>query len=85
MTRHRGLLVDWGGVMTTSVFDSFRAFFEVEGLSPETVGERFRCVFVDDLTFNLPPARALGMATIHHVDPAQTIAELEGLLSVKLR
>jgi putative hydrolase of the HAD superfamily len=203
MTRHRGLLVDWGGVMTTSVFDSFRAFCEVEGLSPETVGERFRrdpesrelligleigalpekefeqrfaailgvppddligrmfagglpdeamqdavlrarragirtglisnswgtsrydrallaelfdgvvisgeagvrkpspeiyalgaqvvvlqpgqCVFVDDLTFNLPPARALGMATIHHVDPAQTIAELEGLLSVKLR
>ena len=41
-TRHRGLLVDWGGVMTTNVFDSFRAFCAQEGLSPETVGERFR-------------------------------------------
>jgi epoxide hydrolase-like predicted phosphatase len=200
---YTGLLVDWGGVMTTNVFDAFRAFCEQEGLSPEAVGERFRsdresrellvgletgalpeeefeerfaailgvpapgliarmfaggqpdqamheavlrarsagirtglisnswgtsrydrvlleklfdgvvisgeagvrkpspeiyalgaraielepgaCVFVDDLTFNLPPARELGMATVHHVDPGQTIAELEGLLSVDLR
>jgi epoxide hydrolase-like predicted phosphatase len=37
-----GLLVDWGGVMTTSVFDTFRAFCESEGLSPETIGHRFR-------------------------------------------
>src|SRR5438132_1277327 len=37
-----GLLVDWGGVMTTSVFDAFRAFCESEGLSPETVREHFR-------------------------------------------
>ncbi|HZE05318.1 MAG TPA: hypothetical protein VE127_08850, partial [Solirubrobacteraceae bacterium] len=41
-TSYRGLLVDWGGVMTTNVFDSFRAFCAQEGLSPETVGERFR-------------------------------------------
>ena len=201
--RYRGLLVDWGGVMTTNVFDSFRAFCEREGLSPEAVGERFRsdpqsrellvgletgalpeeefeerfaavlevaapgliermfaggrpdqamhhavlrarsagirtglisnswgtsrydrvllgklfdgvvisgeagmrkptreiyalgaqaielepsaCVFVDDLTFNLRPARELGMATVHHVEPGQTIAALERLLSVELR
>ncbi len=203
MARHHGLLVDWGGVMTTNVFDSFRAFCEAEGLSPEAIGERFRrdpdsrelligletgllpeaefeqrfarilgvpphaliermfaggrpdeamrdavlrarsagirtglisnswgtsrydrallaqlfdgvvisgeagirkpapeiyalgarsielepsaCVFVDDLTFNLPPAQELGMATVHHVDSGQTIAELERLLSVDLR
>jgi putative hydrolase of the HAD superfamily len=42
MTGYRGLLVDWGGVMTTNVFDSFRAFCEAEGLSPEAIGERFR-------------------------------------------
>ncbi|HEY6524814.1 MAG TPA: HAD family phosphatase [Solirubrobacteraceae bacterium] len=42
------------------------------------------CVFVDDLPFNLKPARALGMATVRHVDAAQTIAELEGLLGVEL-
>ena len=31
------------------------------------------CVFVDDLPFNLAPARDLGMATVRHVDPRQTI------------
>jgi epoxide hydrolase-like predicted phosphatase len=197
-----GLLVDWGGVMTTDVFASFRAFCEAESLSPDAVGERFRtdrasrelligletgtlpeadfeqqfaeilgvgpdgliermfagggpdpamqravrraraagvrtglisnswgtsnydrallselfdgvvisgevgmrkptpeiyergasaidlapaaCVFVDDLKFNLVPARELGMATVHHVDAGQTIDELERLLAVKL-
>jgi putative hydrolase of the HAD superfamily len=38
----RGLLVDYGGVLTTDVFASFRAFCEAEGLEPETVRERFR-------------------------------------------
>jgi putative hydrolase of the HAD superfamily len=37
-----GLLVDWGGVLTSNVFDSFRAFCEGEGLSPDEVGARFR-------------------------------------------
>jgi epoxide hydrolase-like predicted phosphatase len=41
-----------------------------------------RCVFVDDLAFNLKPATELGMATVHHVDSEQTIAELERLLKV---
>ena len=43
-----------------------------------------RCVFVDDLPFNLKPAAELGMATVHHVDAAQTISELERLLGVSL-
>jgi putative hydrolase of the HAD superfamily len=198
-----GLLVDWGGVMTTDVFDTFRVFCEREGLSPEAIGERFRhdpgsrelligletgtlpeeefeprfaaildvaheglidrlfagggpdpvmletvrrarsagvrtglisnswgtrrydrpllaelfdgivlsgeegmrkpapeiyslgaerialepnqCVFVDDLPFNLEPARELGMATVHHRRTEDTVAELEQLLAVKLR
>jgi putative hydrolase of the HAD superfamily len=198
----RGLLVDWGGVMTTNVFDSFRAFCEQEGLSAEEVGERFRsdpvsrellvgleegtlperefeerfaavlgvkpesliermfaggrpdeamhaavaaaraagvrtglisnswgtsrydrellgrlfdgivisgevgmrkptpaiyrlgaeavslspqqCIFVDDLPFNLKPARELGMATVHHTDSSKTIAELQQLLEIAL-
>jgi epoxide hydrolase-like predicted phosphatase len=198
----RGLLVDWGGVMTTNVFDSFRAFCEQEGLDPEAVSGRFRrdrasrellialetgalpepeferrfgailgvaadgliermfagglpddrmqqavrraraagirtglisnswgtsrydrtllaqlfdgvvisgevgvrkpaleiyrlgaraiglapgaCVFVDDLEFNLAPARELGMATVHHVQARQTIDELAQLLDVDL-
>lgn len=48
------------------------------GVAPEA------CVYVDDLPFNLDPATALGMATIHHVDPRRTIAELERLLGVPM-
>jgi epoxide hydrolase-like predicted phosphatase len=40
--RYRGLLIDYGGVLTTDLFESFRAFCESEGLAPETVGRRFR-------------------------------------------
>ena len=201
--RYRGLLVDWGGVMTSNVFDTFRAFCELEGLEPDTLRRRFRedpaarellieletgrldedefeprfarvlgveatglidrifaggaadeemlsaveraryqgvrtglisnswgtrrydrellsrlfdgavisgevgirkpapeiyrlgaeriglepevCVFVDDLPFNLTPAKELGMATVHHSSSAQTISELERLLGVRLR
>ena len=38
----RGLLVDFGGVLTTNVFDSFRAFCEQEGLDPDAVRRLFR-------------------------------------------
>jgi putative hydrolase of the HAD superfamily len=38
----RGLLVDFGGVLTTNVFDSFRAFCEDEGLDPQTIKRLFR-------------------------------------------
>ena len=37
----RGLIVDYGGVMTTDVFASFRAFCEAEGLAADTVRDRF--------------------------------------------
>lgn len=200
---YRGLLVDYGGVLTSNLFESFRAFCKSEGLEPEEIGQRFRkdpacrklligletgtlpeeefedglgrilgvpgdalidrlfagsapepamleaigrarragirtglisnswgtqrydraglaelfdgvvisgdvgirkpareiyelgaeridlapkaCVFVDDLPLNLAPATELGMATVHHVDAAQTINELERLLQVQLR
>ena len=199
---YRGLLIDYGGVLTTDLFDSFRAFCEVEGLEPEAIGQSFRrdpscrelligletgkldeqdferrfaeilgvsspglierlmadsrpneamvaavaaarrqgiltglisnswgtrrydraqlaelfdgvvisgevgirkpapeiyelgceeiglaperCVFVDDLPFNLEPAAELGMATVHHTAAEQTISELERLLGVPL-
>lgn len=38
-----------------------------------------QCVFVDDHQHNLPPARALGMTVIHHVEAAATVAELRRL------
>ena len=39
---YRGLLVDWGGVMTTNLFDAFRAFCEDAGIEPDAINERFR-------------------------------------------
>jgi putative hydrolase of the HAD superfamily len=38
----RGLLVDYGGVLTTNVFDSFRDFCEAEGLDREAIRRLFR-------------------------------------------
>lgn len=43
-----------------------------------------RCVYVDDLPFNLVPAKELGMATVHHTSAEDTIPELERLLGVAL-
>jgi putative hydrolase of the HAD superfamily len=37
-----GLLVDYGGVLTTNVWDSFRDFCEAEGLDREEVRRAFR-------------------------------------------
>lgn len=51
---------------------------EAIGLAPE------RCVFVDDLPFNLPPAQALGMQVVHHTSAATTIVALERLLDIRL-
>jgi putative hydrolase of the HAD superfamily len=48
------------------------------GLPPEA------CVFVDDLKGNLKPARAMGMATVHHTRARVTIEQLEELLEVSL-
>jgi putative hydrolase of the HAD superfamily len=201
--KREGLLVDYGGVLTTDMFASFRAFCELEGLEAETLARRFRedrscrelligletgrleeaeferglaavlgvegahlidrlfagsqpdlemlgavraaraagvrtgmvsnswgtrrydrtmlselfdgvvisgevgvrkpapkiyelgaaqiglapsaCVYVDDLAFNLTPAAALGMATVHHRRAGETVAELERLLGVSMR
>jgi putative hydrolase of the HAD superfamily len=199
---YQGLLVDWGGVLTSNLFESFSAFCQQEGLAPDTIRRRFReddacrtllidfetgkleeedfepqfaqhlgvgptglidrlfagsspdeemldavrqvraagvrtglisnswgtrrypkellselfdgvvisgqvgirkpapeiyamgaeqvglpptaCVFVDDLPFNLPPARELGMATVHHTSSADTIPQLERLFDLQL-
>jgi epoxide hydrolase-like predicted phosphatase len=40
--RHTGLLVDFGGVLTTNVFDSFREFCVAEGIDAGTVRMLFR-------------------------------------------
>lgn len=40
--RLTGLLVDYGGVLTTNVWDSFRAFCEAEGIDRDEVKRAFR-------------------------------------------
>jgi len=58
---------------------------QIYRLGAESLGLRpDQCVFVDDLTANLRPARELGMAVVHHTDAARTIAELARLLAVDL-
>ena len=42
MAARRGLLIDWGGVLTTNLFDSFRAFCTSEGIEPDAVTQMFR-------------------------------------------
>jgi len=39
---YRGLLIDYGGVLTTDVFASFSAFCEREGLEPDAISRVFR-------------------------------------------
>ncbi|MFF7443254.1 HAD family hydrolase [Streptomyces sp. NPDC008122] len=56
----------------------FRLVLDRLGLPAEA------CVFVDDTERYLPPAAALGFATVHAKDPRRTVAELEDLLGVPL-
>jgi putative hydrolase of the HAD superfamily len=59
---------------------------EIYALGARSIGvDPDACVFVDDFEHNLEPARALGMATVHHTDATRTVAALEELLGVPLR
>jgi epoxide hydrolase-like predicted phosphatase len=40
--RYRGLLIDWGGVLTTNLFDSFNSFCVQEGIEAGAIAQRFR-------------------------------------------
>src|ERR1700735_3415897 len=70
----RGLLVDWGGVMTTDVFASFAAFCEQEGISPDAVAKRFAS---DAESRELLVAREAGAISEEQCEPR--FAELLGV------
>jgi aminoglycoside phosphotransferase (APT) family kinase protein len=40
----RGLLIDWGGVLTSNVFESFAAFCTAEGLQEDAVKDAFSAI-----------------------------------------
>jgi putative hydrolase of the HAD superfamily len=58
----RGLLVDFGGVLTTNVFESFRQFAADEGLDPNAVKEEFR-------------ARGEGLALLRQLERGELTVE----------
>ena len=74
------------GVVISGVVGIRKPAPEIYAMGAEAVGlPPAACVFVDDLGFNLKPAKELGMATVLHTDAAQTIVQLEDLLGVALR
>jgi putative hydrolase of the HAD superfamily len=73
------------GVVISGVVGIRKPAPEIYALGAEAVGlPPQECVFVDDLGFNLKPAKELGMATVLHTDAEQTIVQLEALLGVTL-
>jgi putative hydrolase of the HAD superfamily len=73
------------GVVISGVVGIRKPAREIYAMGAEAVGlAPDECVFVDDLGFNLKPAKELGMATVLHTDAAQTIVQLEELLGVAL-
>ena len=67
----KGLLVDFGGVLTTNVFDSFRAFCADEGLDPDRIKQLFR-----DDPRALGLVRALERGELSEDDFAERFGEL---------
>ena len=47
--------------------------------------EASESVFLDDLSINLKPARAMGMTTIKVIDADSALAELEVVIELNLR
>jgi len=70
-----GLLVDFGGVLTSNVFDSFAAFCRDEGLPPDTV----RDLFMQDRAAR----EALGDLETGRVTEAEFEVAFAGLLGVE--
>ena len=84
-----GLLVDWGGVMTTDVFVSFAAFGEREGIGPGAVAAAFRRDraarrLLHGLETGELPEREFeeGFGKLLGVDPADLVARMLGGISV---
>jgi epoxide hydrolase-like predicted phosphatase len=83
----RGLLAElFDGVVISGDVGVRKPATRIYLLGAEAIGlPPADCVFVDDLDFNLAPARELGMAAVHHTAVEETLAELERLLGVRLR
>jgi epoxide hydrolase-like predicted phosphatase len=73
------------GVVISGIVGIRKPAPEIYAMGAEAVGlAPSDCVFVDDLGFNLKPAKELGMATVLHTGADETIGQLEELLGVAL-
>jgi putative hydrolase of the HAD superfamily len=70
----RGLLVDFGGVLTSNVFDSFRDFCVAEGIEPDAIKRLFR---EDPRARGL--VRSLEMGEMSEEDFGERLGELLGI------
>jgi epoxide hydrolase-like predicted phosphatase len=74
------------GVVISGIVGIRKPSREIYAMGAESVGlAPADCVFVDDLGFNLKPAKELGMATVLHTGAEQTMVRLQELLGVALR
>ena len=93
------VLLDWGGVMTTSLFESFAAFCVTEDLDPDALRDLFRgdrdartllidfeCGRIDEQEFETRLAAALGVAdAVGLIDRLMAGAKLNRLMVAGVR
>ncbi|MBA3742470.1 HAD family phosphatase [Sporichthya sp.] len=78
----RGLIVDWGGVLTFGVFGAFDAFCAAEGLPPGSIATAFRTEPARSLLAGfecgtIPPAEFEASLAAHHgVDSDDLLSRL---------
>lgn len=77
----RGLLVDFGGVLTTNVFQSFRAFCEAEGLAPDAFVELLRSSPQTRAELRKLETAQIGADEFgRHLAPLLGVADADGLM-----
>ena len=80
MAEFEALLVDWGGVLTTPILESFQAFVEEHGVDPEALPRLFKDAYGGDADDD-HPVRAIETGRMSEEDFGRKLAEAlsEGL------
>jgi len=78
----RGLLVDFGGVLTTNVFQSFRTFCEGEGLAPDAFADLLRSSSETRAELRKLETAQIGADEFGaHLAPLLGVSEADGLMN----
>jgi putative hydrolase of the HAD superfamily len=78
----RGLLVDFGGVLTTNVFQSFRAFCVAEGLAEDAFADLLRSSPETRAELRKLETNQIGADEFgRHVGPLLGVADTDGLMN----